>query len=29
MAVVVAQLALWLLLIPEDPDSNPVAGNFY
>ena len=28
-AVVVVQLAEWLLLIPEDPGSNPVIGNFY
>ena len=24
-----AQLAEWLLMIPEDPGSNPVIGNFY
>ena len=28
-AVVVAQLAERLLLIPENPGSNPVIGNFY
>ena len=28
-AVVVAQLAEWLLPIPEDLGSNPVIGNFY
>ena len=28
-AVVVAQLAARSLLIPEDPGSNPVIGNFY
>ena len=27
--MVVAQLAEWLLMIPEDPGSNPVIGNFY
>ena len=27
--MVVAQLAEWLLPIPEDPGSNPVIGNFY
>ena len=29
MVVIVAQLAAWSLLIPEDPGSNPAIGNFY